>query len=209
MGRSMAMVGTGPIPGRTPISVPSRQPRRQYARFSSVRATENPRAKCSSNSINGSYLDKARPEGEHQAQALDEGEPYEDDQADGVDEGDFPAEFMAGEAAYHDEQEYRYVDTDHVQNDAGKNDGTNDDAENAEVKAFDFGFFGLFLQGRKGDPRSKNGKAEAKPEWEVAGAHASGRTHGVARSTKRESNTKWHVHDSGPEVMLISKLYVD
>src|SRR5690606_15311077 len=143
MGRSMAMVGTGPIPGRTPISVPSRQPRRQYARFSSVRATETPRAKCSSNSINGSYLDKARPEGEHQAQALDEGEPYEDDQADGVDEGDFPAELMTRKAAYHYQEEYGDVDAQYVEHDAREHNGADDDAENAEIETFDFRFFGL------------------------------------------------------------------
>ena len=32
-GSSMAMVATGPIPGSTPISVPSKQPIRQYKRL--------------------------------------------------------------------------------------------------------------------------------------------------------------------------------
>ncbi|CUJ36683.1 Uncharacterised protein [Achromobacter xylosoxidans] len=42
IGSSIAMVGTGPIPGSTPISVPRMQPSRAYSRFSGVNATEKP-----------------------------------------------------------------------------------------------------------------------------------------------------------------------
>jgi hypothetical protein len=39
MGSSIAIVGTGPIPGRTPISVPSSTPKNAYNRFWKVMAT--------------------------------------------------------------------------------------------------------------------------------------------------------------------------
>jgi len=38
-GSSIAMVATGPIPGRTPISVPRTQPIRQYNKLIGVTAT--------------------------------------------------------------------------------------------------------------------------------------------------------------------------
>src|SRR5262249_60581584 len=45
IGSSMAMVGIGPIPGSTPISVPSRQPIRQKPRFLSETAAPKPVAR--------------------------------------------------------------------------------------------------------------------------------------------------------------------
>jgi len=45
MGSSMAMVATGPSPGSTPTSVPSRTPIRQNSRFSGERATPKPKAR--------------------------------------------------------------------------------------------------------------------------------------------------------------------
>src|SRR5215211_1065816 len=48
IGSSMAMVGIGPIPGKTPISVPSRQPIRAKPRFLNDSAAPNPIARfCS------------------------------------------------------------------------------------------------------------------------------------------------------------------
>jgi hypothetical protein len=41
-GRSKAMVAAGPIPGRTPISVPTKQPAKQSRRFMGVTAMLNP-----------------------------------------------------------------------------------------------------------------------------------------------------------------------
>src|SRR5262249_51342222 len=41
-GSSIAMVATGPMPGSTPIKVPSRQPIRQNSRLSGVIATPKP-----------------------------------------------------------------------------------------------------------------------------------------------------------------------
>ena len=39
IGSSIAMVASGPMPGKTPISVPRSTPMKQYHRFCSVSAT--------------------------------------------------------------------------------------------------------------------------------------------------------------------------
>ena len=41
-GSSIAMVASGPMPGSTPISVPSSTPAKQYIRFGRVSATPKP-----------------------------------------------------------------------------------------------------------------------------------------------------------------------
>jgi hypothetical protein len=38
-GRSIEIVPTGPIPGRTPISVPMKTPTKQYSRLAAEKAT--------------------------------------------------------------------------------------------------------------------------------------------------------------------------
>ena len=44
-GSNIAIVATGPMPGNTPIKVPSRQPIKQYKRLLRVRATPKPRVR--------------------------------------------------------------------------------------------------------------------------------------------------------------------
>src|SRR4051812_16151869 len=51
IGSSMAMVAVAPMPGSTPIRVPSSTPIRQKSRFSGVAAVAKPRARLSKSSI--------------------------------------------------------------------------------------------------------------------------------------------------------------
>src|SRR5690606_41371347 len=104
--------------------------------FSSDRATENPRARCSNNSMDGSYLisQKARPEREHESQPLDEGQPYEKDQEDARCGGNLPAELVAGQAAQEDQEEHGDVYRHDVEHSAGEHHGPDDDAETTEVE---------------------------------------------------------------------------
>jgi hypothetical protein len=44
-GRRREIVATGPIPGKTPISVPTRTPTKQNIRLMGARATLKPRSK--------------------------------------------------------------------------------------------------------------------------------------------------------------------
>src|SRR5690606_14635654 len=152
MGRSMAMVGTGPMPGSTPISVPSRQPSRQYARFSSVNATENPRARCSNNSMVCDFplSDEGGPQREDESQALDECQPYEQHETDPVDGGYLPVEDVAGKTAEEHQQEHADVDAQVIQQQAAERDAAKEDEHDAPVEFFDGGFFRFFCRGAHG-----------------------------------------------------------
>src|SRR3954471_12883753 len=57
IGSSMAMVATGPMPGRTPISVPTMQPTRAYSRFWKLSATLSPSVRLFSRSISPDSAD--------------------------------------------------------------------------------------------------------------------------------------------------------
>jgi hypothetical protein len=74
IGRSMAIVAVGPMPGRTPISVPSSTPMKQKPRFWSVEAVAKPSERLSNRSMVGSSgLAKPRAEQpERQAEPIDE-----------------------------------------------------------------------------------------------------------------------------------------
>src|SRR5918996_236497 len=60
IGSSMAIVTSGPIPGSTPIAVPTNTPRKQYIRFCSDRATENPRIRLSNMSMSEPLYQRIR-----------------------------------------------------------------------------------------------------------------------------------------------------
>src|SRR5918911_1066332 len=97
IGSSMAMVATGPMPGSTPISVPSRQPIRQKNRLIGVAATPKPMTRlwkiCSI--ARASSAEVLGPDRERQRQALHEYQHREDDEDDEED-GDFlPSELVA------------------------------------------------------------------------------------------------------------------
>src|SRR5215217_3319137 len=86
-GSSMAMVATGPMPGSTPISVPSRQPMNAYSRLIGVKATPKPSERLLIRSISMflSTGDEAGPHRELQFQQHDEREVAADGQHGGED----------------------------------------------------------------------------------------------------------------------------
>jgi hypothetical protein len=51
IGRSIAMVAVGPMPGRTPTSVPRKTPTKHQNTFAGVSAVANPSARLSISSI--------------------------------------------------------------------------------------------------------------------------------------------------------------
>src|SRR5215510_14926449 len=84
IGSSIAIVATGPTPGRTPISVPSRTPISAYSRLIGVIATPKPRIRLLKSSMRASAPGR-RPHREGQRQALHEHqvrEHYEDNEKD-------------------------------------------------------------------------------------------------------------------------------
>src|SRR3954470_9549930 len=85
IGSSMAMVATGPMPGSTPISVPSRQPMKAYSRLIGVNATPKPIERWKIRSMVFSTRDEAGPHRELQFQQHDEGKVPADGQHGGQD----------------------------------------------------------------------------------------------------------------------------
>src|SRR5690554_4652610 len=207
MGSSMAMVGTGPMPGSTPISVPSRQPSRQYARFSSVSATEKPSSRFSNSSIfQMPSVHEAGPQREDEAQSLDEGAPDEEHEKQPVDECNFPAENVAGKAAEEYEQEDADVHPQIVQQQPAQHHAAKQDEHDGEGAALDLCFLGLGACCVQGDECAQCGQTDAQPEREIAGAHAGRRSHRVFRGTQSEGCPDHHEHDAGPEVLPVLDL---
>src|SRR5262245_20390963 len=75
-GSSMAMVAMGPMPGRTPTSVPISAPTKAKSKFIGVMATPKPMARFWTISIGL----EGGPEGDGQGEPDDEKEPAESDQ---------------------------------------------------------------------------------------------------------------------------------
>src|SRR5206468_11824571 len=90
-GSSIAMVATGPMPGSTPISVPSRQPMKAYSRLMGVKATPKPIERLEIRSMSLRALstgDEGGPHRELQLQQDDEGEIAADGEHGG-EQGNF------------------------------------------------------------------------------------------------------------------------
>src|SRR5574337_1339558 len=97
MGSSMAMVGTGPMPGRTPMSVPSATPTKQYARLAGVTAVWKPSARFASSST--SAPEEGRPEVHGHLEPPHEHRQAEQGQPGAEEEHLDPAEAGRGGAA--------------------------------------------------------------------------------------------------------------
>src|SRR5215212_5300829 len=84
IGSSMAMVATGPMPGRTPIRVPSITPMRQYSRFIGEMATPKPMTRLWKISIMAGprSAEGFWPDREGQGQPLHEDQHRKDDEDD-------------------------------------------------------------------------------------------------------------------------------
>src|SRR4051812_17052413 len=105
IGRSIAIVATGPMPGSTPISVPSITPIRQYSRFIGETATPKPMTRLWKISIMAWSLERRGPQREGQRQPLHEDQHGENDQDDEQDRHFLPLELVAAEGADEHERE--------------------------------------------------------------------------------------------------------
>src|SRR6185369_5347031 len=108
IGSSIAMVATGPMPGSTPISVPSTTPIRQYSRLIGETATPKPIIRLLKISIMaGPSAHNRRPQREGQREPLHEDQYREDDQYDVKDADFLPFELVAAEGADEDQRRGR------------------------------------------------------------------------------------------------------
>src|ERR1700754_1247541 len=102
-GSSMAMVATGPMPGSTPISVPTMQPIRQYSRFWKVSATPKPSMTCPSSSMSPHSPDNA----DVHAQAELEEDDAQRRQDGACENGLDHLEFLAAQRRQEDQRDER------------------------------------------------------------------------------------------------------
>src|SRR5215472_5021272 len=106
IGSSMAMVATDPVPGRTPISVPTSAPIRQNRRLYGVAATWKPSARLPRRScMIDSLPSEARPELERQGKQLNEQQHTERRHQDAGDGGLDPAGFRRRQPGDHERHE--------------------------------------------------------------------------------------------------------
>src|SRR5262252_4351011 len=83
-GNRIEMPDSGPMPGSTPTSVPTRQPRNAYHSMSGCNATEKPSSRECRVASTSYVLESERPDGERRAQRLVEEGECQADQHDAV-----------------------------------------------------------------------------------------------------------------------------
>src|SRR5262245_15413989 len=106
IGKSIAIVAVAPMPGSTPISVPSSRPIRQKSRFHKVDAVEKPRRRLSKSSMPSSSEHKPGAEApEWQTQSPGEHDIGEERHADGQDQGGERLHAQAGKGCKEGTQE--------------------------------------------------------------------------------------------------------
>src|SRR4030081_314021 len=92
----MAMVATGPMPGSTPIRVPSRHPARKKNRFCAVAAAANPTIRLLTMSMSAATEHRDRL-----PQAVDEDEDAEERERDAERDRLLPFHVSRGQGADH------------------------------------------------------------------------------------------------------------
>src|SRR5436190_2044827 len=105
IGRSIAIVASGPMPGSTPIRVPRSTPRKQNQMFCQERATLKPRMRLWKSSMPLSPV--ALDERVRQAQTVDEDAHADDRQPEGEEENLLPLELAARRGGKNDERRKR------------------------------------------------------------------------------------------------------
>src|ERR687895_813916 len=83
IGSSNAIVAVGPMPGRTPTSVPSKTPRKQKKRFSGANAVEMPRPRSATRFIGRLHRNPVAEDRQRQLECPDEDEDRRQGQAEG------------------------------------------------------------------------------------------------------------------------------
>src|SRR5215813_4595541 len=106
IGSSMAMVATEPMPGSTPINVPTSAPIRQNTRFHGVAATEKPSARLARRScMTNSLGSEPRPQLEREIQQVDEQQHGKRRHDDAGNDGFDPSGFCRAEPGDHEGRE--------------------------------------------------------------------------------------------------------
>src|SRR5215211_7114551 len=155
MGSSMAMVATEPMPGRTPINVPTSAPIRQNTRFQGVAATDRPSARLARRSFMSDSLgSEARPELERQVEQVDEQEDGKGRHDDACDNRLDPPRFRRS-GTRHDERDERCNDQSERTHRGGENEDRYGDPEGT-AHGIAFEGLALYEKAHGGDDNSED-----------------------------------------------------
>src|SRR5262245_47601187 len=134
IGSSIAMVGIGPMPGSTPISVPSRQPSRAKPRFLSDTAAPKPVARFWKTS---SSMSAAPPGRQRLAEHVDEDHDGEEREANPEQEGLGKFHPGAREGREDGQQHRRQRQADRVDQEAEDQDRRDDERDRPQLHRLD------------------------------------------------------------------------
>src|SRR3954463_7880011 len=177
-GSSIAMVATGPMPGSTPISVPSTQPMKQYSRLIGVTATPKPVMRFEIRSMvcpAGSAGNEGGPHLDLQLEQPDERDVAADGEDGGQDQHTLPLELVARQAG----DDGQRIDRDHhahrrhvhrrqaTEQDAEREVGADDEHQRAPGPLADLlAVFGLDDQRLEDDECAEQGEHDAEHQRE-------------------------------------------
>src|SRR5262245_36107916 len=196
IGSSIAMVGIGPMPGSTPIKVPSRQPRKAKPRFLSVAAALKPVARfwMRSNSIL-----PAPPGGKRLRQPVDEQDDAKYGEA-GSEQDRLGQVHVATRVAGEDGEQRcgdRQADLlDHV---AERQDRRDDDQDRPQLDGLDARAFDG--QALEPDDNADAKDGPAQNDREIARPHARGRAEREIAPEIGAGQANGHEDDSRPDIL--------
>src|SRR6266540_3003579 len=133
VGSSIAIVATGPMPGSTPISVPSSTPTNAYSALTGVSATENPSARCEKSSIARSSA-RPRPDRQLQLESDHEHADGESCEQDTRDQRLLRPELVACRARRDDQHDGRNRNADRIDDRAEQHDAREHDDRRPEAR---------------------------------------------------------------------------
>src|SRR5712691_6773451 len=169
MGNSMAIVGIGPMPGNTPISVPRRQPTRAKPRFFNDSAAPKPveRFWNRSNSIL-----PAPPRGQRLPKHVDEHRDRENSQAGAEQDGFAELDLGPGIGGEDRQQDGREREADCFDQESEDQEGRDDEQDRAQLHRLDRRSRDRHTPQPDDEPDGEDHGAEQSGE--VTGTHARG-----------------------------------
>src|SRR6476661_247386 len=201
VGNSIAMVATGPMPGSTPISVPSSAPISAYSRLTGVSATPKPTARWPIRSM-ASFLLPPGPDRQLQLQPDDEYSDGEGSEQNTGDQRFARAELVACGARRHDQQHRRQRDADGAHDRAEQHDAAQYDDERPPAERWH----------RRADRArcaqredcAEDDEQDAEDAREITGTHPRRRAERVLRGERDRCDAEHDEQHARPEVLGIA-----
>src|SRR5499426_3195176 len=174
-GNSMAMVAIGPTPGSTPISVPTRQPRKHSARLLGDSAVAKPRPRLPMRSnIDASIADQPRRQRNRQPERELEQPDAEHRHHDAEHDRFAPAHLVAGESRDDDGERSRHDQAERAHRQAEGDDRAEDEYGSANRPALEAR--AAFKPGVENEQRTEQAEQYGKTLRQHAWTHATERS---------------------------------